>query len=277
MFELIDLELEVADYTTICKRSKQLKVCLAKNGRGPLPAVLDSTGLKVFGEGEWKVRQHGYAKRRTWHKLHLSVDGKTHEIEAVALSEASLDDAAAVPELLDQTPRPVEQVSADGAYDKRKVYEACAERGIRRLSIPPRRDARIWQHGNCAAAPLARDENLRRIRKVGCRKWKEESGYHRRSLAETAMFRFKTIFGGHLRARKLPQQQAEAKVKCAALNRMTHLGMPDSYRVASVLAKISRALLAARYSCNKAACRYSFDLSAKWLILVVPFSNSNLI
>ena len=172
VFELIDLELEVADYTTICKRSKQLKVCLAKNGRGPLPAVLDSTGLKVFGEGEWKVRQHGYAKRRTWHKLHLSVDGKTHEIEAVVLSEASLDDAAAVPELLDQTPRPVEQVSADGAYDKRKVYEACAERGIRRLSIPPRRDARIWQHGNCAAAPLARDENLRRIRKVGRRRWK---------------------------------------------------------------------------------------------------------
>ena len=171
-------------------------------------------------------------KRRTWRQLHLSGDGKTPEIEAVVLSEASLDDAAAVPELLGQRSRPVEQVSADGAYDKRKVYEACAERGIRRVSIPPRREARIWQQGNGAAAPLARDENLRRIWQVGRRRWKGESGDHRRSLAETARFRFKAIFGGQLRARKLPQQQAEAQVKCAALNRMTHLGMPDSYRVA---------------------------------------------
>ena len=91
---------------------------------------------------------------------------------------------------------------------------------------------RIWQHGNCAAPPLVRDENLRRIRKAGRKRWKQESGYHRRSLAETAMFRFKTIFGPYLQARKLPQQKVEAKVKCAALNRMTHLGMPDSYRVA---------------------------------------------
>lgn len=232
VFGLMGLELAVADYTTICKRSKQLKVCLPKEASGPLQLVLDSTGLKVFGEGEWKVRQHGYAKRRTWRKLHLGVDSGTQEIQAVVLSAASLDDAGAVGELLEQITEPVAQVSADGAYDKRKVYEACAKHQVRRVCIPPRSDARIWQHGNCAAAPLARDENLRRIRKVGRRRWKGEVGYHRRSLAETAVFRFKTIFGGHLRARKLPQQQTEAKVKCVALNRMTHLGMPDSYLVA---------------------------------------------
>ena len=125
------------------------------------------------------MRQHGYTKRRTWRKLHLSVDSETQEIQAVVLSEASLDDAGAVPELLDQSTEPVEQMSGDGAYDKRKVYEGCAARGIRRVAIPPRKDARIWQHGNCAAPPLVRDENLRRIRKAGRKRWKQESGYHR--------------------------------------------------------------------------------------------------
>ena len=96
----------------------------------------------------------------------------------MVLSEASLDDAGAVPELLVHIKEPVEQLGGDGAYDKRKVYEACAERGIRRVSIPPRKDARIWQHGNCAVPPLVRDENLRRIRKVGPKRWKHESGYH---------------------------------------------------------------------------------------------------
>ena len=232
LFHLLEWELPVPDYTTLCKRAKRLAVSLGRKAAGPLHLVLDSTGLKVFGEGEWKVRQHGYTKRRTWRKLHLSVDSETQEIQAVVLSEAGLDDAGAVPELLDQSTESVEQMSGDGAYDKRKVYEDCAARGIQRVAIPPRKDARIWQHGNCAAPPLVRDENLRRIRKAGRKRWKQESGYHRRSLAETGMFRFKTIFGSYLQARKLPQQKVEAKVKCAALNRMTHLGMPDSYRVA---------------------------------------------
>ena len=232
VFELMGLELCVPDYSTICKRSKCLRVSLPTESKGPLHAVLDSTGLKVFGEGEWKVRQHGYSKRRTWRKLHLNVDSDSHEIQAVVLSESSLDDAGAVDDLLDQTTEPIEQLDADGAYDKRKVYNACDEHGIGKVAIPPRIDARIWQHGNRAAPPLVRDENLRQIRRVGRKKWKRESGYHRRSLAETAVFRFKTIFGSYLQAREMPQQETEARVKCAALNKMTHLGMPVSYRVA---------------------------------------------
>lgn len=231
VFQLLHLGLAVPDYTTVCKRASHLEVKLPKQGHGPVYAVLDSTGLKVFGEGEWKVRQHGYSKRRTWRKLHLSVDPESQEIQAVVLSEASLDDGGAVAELLEQIEEPIEQLGGDGAYDKRKVYDLCVQRGIQRVAIPPRKDARIWQYGNSAAPPLARDENLRRIRQVGRRRWKQESGYHRRSLAETGMFRFKTIFGSRLQARKLAQQQTEAKVKCAALNRMTHLGMPDSYPV----------------------------------------------
>lgn len=99
--------------------------------------------------------------------------------------------------------------------------------------IPPRRDAKIWQHSTCAGAPWQRDENLRAIRRTGRRRWKQESGYHRRSLAETTFFRVKTIFGPTLSARQFPQQATELFIKAAALNRMTHLGMPDSYRVAA--------------------------------------------
>jgi hypothetical protein len=232
LFEMMKVNVEVPDYTTLCKRAKQLNVPLPTTAHGPIHAVLDSTGLKVFGEGEWKVRKHGYSKRRTWRKLHLSVDSATHEIQAMLLTEASLDDAEATPELLDQTSAAVEQLSADGAYDKRKVYITCEKHGVQKITIPPRRDAHIWQHGNCAAPSLPRDENLRRIRVVGRRQWKDESGYHQRSLAETAMFRFKTIFGDHLSSRVLHNQKTEARIKCAALNRMTQLGMPDSYRVA---------------------------------------------
>ena len=160
------------------------------------------------------------------------MDETTQEIQAVVLTEAGVDDAEAGGQLLDDTPGPLEQVSGDGAYDKRKFYDACAEREVKGIAVPPQRNARIWQHGNSSRPPLPRDQNLRRIHRVGRKRWKQEAGYHRRSLAETAVFRFKIIFGNSLRARTLPRQITEARIKCAALNRMTQLGMPDSYRVA---------------------------------------------
>ena len=118
------------------------------------------------------------------------------------------------------------------AYDKRKFYDTCQAQEVDTISVPPRRNARIWQHGNCSAPPLPRDENLRRIRRIGPQRWKQEAGYHRRSLAETAVFRFKVIFANTLRSRTLPRQVTEARIKSAALNRMTQSGMPDSYRLA---------------------------------------------
>lgn len=232
LIELLAVNVPVPDYTTLCIRSADLKVGLSPSQvQGAKHIVVDSTGLKVYGEGEWKVRQHGVSKRRTWRKLHLSIDEATQSIEAVVLTEASEDDAAAGGNLLDDTDGPLAQVSGDGAYDKRKFYDACQQRQVKRIAIPPRRDARIWQHGNSSQPPLPRDQNLRRIRRIGRRRWKQEVGYHRRSLAETAVFRFKTIFGNTLTARSLPRQITEARIKVAALNRMTRLGMPDSYPV----------------------------------------------
>jgi hypothetical protein len=232
IFDLMDAAVELPDYTLLCKRSKDFDVDLAPNGCDePKHIVVDSTGLKIYGEGEWKVRQHGYSKRRTWRKLHLSVDEKTHELQAVVVTEANVDDAQAGKKLLAETPGEIDQVSADGSYDKRKFYEAATQRKVKRIGVPPRRDAKIWQHGNSKCDPLPRDEILRSIRRKGRKQWKRDAGYHRRSLAETAVYRFKTIFGNPLSTRTLSRQVTEVRIKVAALNRMTRLGMPDSYRV----------------------------------------------
>jgi hypothetical protein len=230
VFELMGLDLEVPHYSTLSRRAADLGVDLSRRSRGPLHLVLDSTGLKVYGEGEWKVRKHGYSRRRTWRKLHLAIDAESHEIQAVAVTEAGVDDAEAVDHLLKPIDRPVASAAADGAYDKRKVYRVLEPR-TGTILIPPRSNARIWKHGNAAGPPLARDENLRHIRRSGRRAWKREVGYHIRSLAETGVFRMKAIFGGHLASRSPGCQVTEGAIRCRALNIMTHLGMPDSYKV----------------------------------------------
>lgn len=230
---LLAVDVAMPDYSTLCKRSATLEVNLpCRQPHEALHLVVDSTGLKIYGEGEWKVRQHGYSKRRTWRKLHLSVDEASQMIQAVVLTEAGVHDADAGCQLLDETDAVIEQVSGDGTYDKRKFYQACAQHQVQRIAVPPQRNAHIWQHGNAQQPPLPRDQNLRRIRQVGRKRWKQESGYHRRSLAETAIFRLKLIFGNTLRARTMPRQIVEARIKCATLNRMTELGMPASYRLA---------------------------------------------
>jgi transposase len=233
IFALLQVALPVPSYSTLSRRAAEVAVGLGALPRsGPLHLVIDSSGFKVYGEGEWKVRLHGWSKRRTWRKLHLAVDEATGEIVAAVASEAEVSDDEALPDLLTQVSGELSQVSADGAYDKRRCYEAIERHGAKAI-IPPRRDAKIWQHGNCAAPPHPRDENLRAIRQKGRRQWKQDSGYHRRSLAETAFFRLKTIFGPTLQARHFRPQATELFLKVAALNRMTHLGMPQSYRLAA--------------------------------------------
>jgi hypothetical protein len=233
LFQMMKIGLPVPDHSTLSRRSKTLKVKLPKKASGSLNLVLDSTGLKIYGEGEWKVRKHGYSKRRTWRKLHLGAEPENGEIQAVLLSENSVSDDTVVKELLEQIEQTLLTCAADGAYDKHKVYDALNKHSPEvEILVPPRKNARIWQHGNSKAEPLKRDENLRYIRKHGRQQWKDDSGYHMRSLAETAMFRLKTIFGDELSARHLETQTTQALIRCLALNRMTHLGMPESYPVA---------------------------------------------
>ena len=164
------------------------------------------------------------------------MDEATGEIVAAVLTTNDVADSEVLPDLVAQVEEPIKQLSGDGSYDQRPCYDTLRKRQAEqgqtlRVTIPPRHGARIWQHGNSQAQRLARDENLRRIRQVGRAQWKEESGYHRRSLAETTMFRKKTIFGDKLSARGFESQASEAFIRCAALNKMTSLGMPDSYAV----------------------------------------------
>jgi hypothetical protein len=226
---LLGIDVKVPCYSTLSRRQTGLNVDLnAAPSAEPLHLVVDSTGLKVFGDGEWKVRQHGTSKRRVWRKVHLAVDEATGSIQAAVTTTNSVGDGQMLPCLLEQIEPPISQVSADGGYDNRSCYEAIAKRGAKAV-IPPRRRARIWQHGNSSQERLARDENLRRIRRVGRAKWKRDSGYYRRSLVETTMFRLKTIFGAGLRARNDATQDTETRLRISALNMMTALGMPDAY------------------------------------------------
>jgi IS5 family transposase len=229
LLALLGVELPVPDYTTLSRRRKSLPVSLPRRGQGQgLHLVIDSTGFKVFGEGEWKVRQHGYSKRRTWRKLHLAIDADTHQIVAAVVTTNDMADCEILPDLLENTPDAVASVAADGSYDARACYQAIRKKGARAL-IPPRKGARIWQHGNTQAERLERDQNLRAIRQGGRKRWKEQSGYHRRSLSETGMFRLKTLFSDRVSARDFDGQATELFVRCRILNRMTTLGMPESY------------------------------------------------
>jgi IS5 family transposase len=231
IFQLMEAPVPVPDYTTLCRRRQGLSVHLPRRSQNePLHLVVDSTGVKLFGEGEWKVRQHGYTKRRTWRKLHIGVDEARQQIVAAVVSTNDLSDGQVLPDLLDQVDGEIDPVSGDGAYDNRHCYEAIGARGAR-AAIPPQKGPRIWQHGNCHGDPHPRDENLRRIRQVGRAQWKRETDYHRRSLAETQMFRLKITFGDKVSARSFDGQATQLLIRCAALNRMTLLGMPQSYAV----------------------------------------------
>lgn len=234
--QLMGLSLDIPDYSTLCRRQKKLVMHLPASPRQkPIHVVVDSTGVKVYGEGEWKVRQHGLSKRRTWCKLHVAADEASGEILAVELTTHGVDDASQVRPLLAQINAPIAAFSGDGGYDKKKVYRTVAGRAQQQqrpiqINIPPRIDAKIIQHGNSTQTPLARDENLRAIREHGRRLWKEQNGYHRRSLVENTMFRYKTIIGPKLQARLFDSQRREVLLGCRILNRMTALGMPDSYK-----------------------------------------------
>jgi hypothetical protein len=233
LFAMLKIDLPVPDHSTLSKRGRDLKVSLPKKTNQSLTIVMDSTGLKIYGEGEWKVRQHGVSKRRTWRKLHVGANPEDGEIQAALLTENNVSDDEAVEILLEQIEQDIEAFAADGAYDKRKVYDSLnAHSPDVNILIPPRKNARIWQHGNTKAERLKRDENLRSIRTHGRKEWKKKSGYHVRSLAETVMFRLKTIFGDDLSARLIQTQTTQALIRCAALNKMTRLGMPQAYEVA---------------------------------------------
>ena len=225
LLRLIGLDWAVPDFSTLSRRQKTLKVNIPYRGsQGPLHLLIDSTGIKVEGEGEWNARKHGGPKRRVWRKIHIGIDEKTLEIRAAEFTTSDIGDAPMLPELLDQIPpdQEIGSVTADGAFDTRKCHRG--HRRPRRCGnhpAPQERQALEARH----AGAIARNEALRASRRFGRTIWRRWSGYHRRSRAETKMHCVK-LLGQRLTARDFDRQVAEFQVRVAVLNGFTALGIP---------------------------------------------------
>ncbi len=228
IFSLMNVPLRCPDYSCVSRRAKSVNVSFKTSTRGEIAhLVIDSTGLKVFGEGEWKVKKHGKERRRIWRKLHLAVDSNTHKIICADLSLNNVTDSEAFPGLIRQTHRKIRAASADGAYDTRLCHDELRRKKISAL-IPPRKGAGYWP-GEYAD----RNRAVANQRMTGSNaRWKWTTDYNRRSIAETAMYRVKQLFGGSLTLRDYDGQVAEAMALVRALNKMTKAGMPESVRIA---------------------------------------------
>jgi hypothetical protein len=227
LMRLCALDLPVPDHTHMSRRAATLEVKIPRRPRaGATHVVVDSSGLKIFGEGEWKVRQHGVGKRRTWRKIHLAVDETAKDIIGIEVTTAAWHDSEVFPDLLAQVDGDVGQVSADGAYDTAGTHAAIRQREAK-VTIPPRHDAVRWGNDH------PRDAILAEIEAKGRAGWKEASGYHRRSIAENMMYRLKQL-GDRLFSRAFDRQVAESHVRAAIINQFTYLGMPKSVRAGQI-------------------------------------------
>lgn len=223
----------VPDYTTLCRRQSSLPIEVSQRlSKGEhLEIAIDSTGLKVYGEGEWKVRKHGFSKRRTWRKLHICIDINTQEIVSVELTTNGEDDASTGTKMLKGKTKRLKSFRGDGAYDDSEFRKTLGAK-VQHI-IPPPKNAVIKKATKKRPLPdhlEQRNQAVLFINEHGSKEWKIQNGYHKRSLNEVVMFRYKTIFGPEMNARKMGNQCTEAKLKCAILNKYALTGMPDSYK-----------------------------------------------
>ena len=233
VLRLAGLNWRVPDFSTVSRRQRHLQMQLPYQPRtSALELLVDSTGIKFLGEGEWKRKRHGAEYRRQWRKVHLGIDAQTLQIRAIEVTDNSVGDAPMLPELLAQIPadEPIASVSGDGAYDTRACHAAISARGAQAVT-PPRRNAQPWKAHDPAAA--SRNEALRAVRRLGSRIWKKWSGYHRRSLVETKMHYFKRL-GERVMARTFERQVVELHVRVALLNRFTQIGRPTTVAMAAM-------------------------------------------
>ena len=230
LLKMADLDWAVPDYTTLCRRQKTLAVQIPyRRAEGPLNLLVDSTGIKFLGDGEWQARKHGVQGRRQWRKVRLAMDSATSDIRAVEFTSSSDGDSPVLPDLLDQIPEgeDIGTVTADGAYDTRRCHTAVIDREATAI-IPIRKNGRPWKE-DCPAA-IARNETLRATRYYGRAFWKRWTGYHVRSRIEAKMRCLKT-FGERIAARDPDRQTAEIQIRIALMNRFSALGAAEIVRV----------------------------------------------
>lgn len=225
----MDLKLPCPDFSTLSRRAKHLNISIGRiPTQGGIVIAVDSTGVKVYGEGEWKVRQHGADKRRTWLKLHTAVNVENMQIESFELTQNNVADSEVAPRLIEAINAPIRKVTGDGAYDAETVYQSAEQVGAIPI-IPPRRGAKLQKPTSAISAKIPRDVAISYINKHGAdelarSQWKKETGYHVRSLAETGMYRMKVHFGSSVRSRTFANQKTEIAIKIKILNRIAALG-----------------------------------------------------
>lgn len=229
LFSMLAVKLDVPTYSTLSRRAELLEVVIPRlDWSKPANIVIDASGLKVFGEGEWKMRVHGKDKRRTWRKIHIGIDRESQEVVAVTLTESNVHDSKETAALLSQIDS-VASVTGDKGYDNKNAYDPIAAKGAKAI-VPPRSGAALklkkisW--GDVERNRLVRENHL-----LGKNAWKTGSGYTKRVLVETAFCRYKKIIGPMLHSKKLRNQKTEVRLACKILNMMTHLGMPKSYKL----------------------------------------------
>jgi hypothetical protein len=233
IIRLLGLDLSVPDHTTLSRRAETLEVPRPRSDRDaePVHLLVDSTGLKLCGPGEWLVEKHGTRRRRSWRKLHVGVDADTGRIVASELTTHDVDDGSQVGPLLDQVAGPLASFTGDGAYDRTDVYGAVIERHPDALIIVPPRSSAVPSE-TAETAPTQRDQHLQLMAEHGRMGWQKACGYNRRALAEATIGRFKRVIGDGLHSRTDQRQATEMNVAVTVLNRMVELGRPKSVRIA---------------------------------------------
>src|SRR3954464_7919096 len=239
VIRLLGLDLSVSQHTTLSRRDETVEVPRPRSdtrteaGRDPEPLhlLVESTGLKLCGAGEWLVEKHGTKTRRSWRKMHIGVDADTGRIVAATLTTHDVDDGSQVGPLLDQVTGAVASVIGDGAYDQEGVYASVGERHPEAAVIVPPRATAV-PSATAETAPTQRDRHLERIAEKGRMGWQTASGYTKRARAEAAIGRFKRVIGDGLRVHTDERRATEMDVAVQVLNRMLELGRPNYVRIA---------------------------------------------
>ena len=229
VFNMMKLDLDVPDHSTLSRRGKiiDLPSVVGKNSNQGLVIIIDSTGLKIYGAGEWNESKHGLKKRKEWRKLHLGIDESTLEIIVSSLTNNRVGDPTEAVNLLEQVQNPIDEFLGDGAYDSKKVVQVIENRnenGCHHITVPPKKDAIL--SSTFLESPTQRDKHVGFIKKHGRRSWESKVKYYRRLLVENTMGRFKGIIGTKLRSRDFDAQGIEMKLGCKILNMMVKLGTP---------------------------------------------------
>ena len=229
IFKVMNIDLDVPDHTTLSRRGKMINLPsnVTQNHNDELVVIIDSTGLKIYGAGEWSETKHGLSKRREWRKLHLTIDSSTLEIVTSSLTDNHVGDSTEAMKHLKSIKDPIDEFMGDGAYDNHKIYAAVEGRndeGDKSVTIPPRKGSVVSK--GFSKNPTQRDGHVDFIEHNGRKTWENKNGYYRRLLVENAMGRFKGIIGSKLRSRNPEAQKTEAMIGCNILNKMVRLGTP---------------------------------------------------